>query len=59
VVILPHNLHIVDYIIGVPGSLHNSNVFRYTRIAQTPEDFFGGGQWLWADSAYAAQMWCV
>ncbi|KAG2057200.1 hypothetical protein BDR06DRAFT_878412, partial [Suillus hirtellus] len=23
------------------------------------EDFFGGGQWLWADSAYAVQTWCV
>ncbi|KAG2067112.1 hypothetical protein BDR04DRAFT_1129750 [Suillus decipiens] len=54
VIILPHNLHIVDYVIGVPGSLHDSNIFRHARIAWTPEDFFGGGQWLWADSAYAA-----
>ncbi|KAG2148679.1 uncharacterized protein EDB93DRAFT_1054277, partial [Suillus bovinus] len=25
VVIFPHNLHIVNYIIGVPGFLHDSN----------------------------------
>ncbi|KAG1719538.1 uncharacterized protein EDB91DRAFT_1065516, partial [Suillus paluster] len=27
VIILPHNLHIRDYTISVPGSLHNSNIF--------------------------------
>ncbi|KAG2048435.1 hypothetical protein BDR06DRAFT_984800 [Suillus hirtellus] len=46
VVILLHNLCIVDYVIGIPGSLHNSNIFGQTR-------------WLWADSAYASQVWCV
>ncbi|KAG2054279.1 hypothetical protein BDR06DRAFT_846914, partial [Suillus hirtellus] len=59
VVILPHNLCIIDYVIGIPGSLHNSNVFRCMRIAWTPEDFFSGGQWLWADSVYAVRTWCV
>jgi hypothetical protein len=59
VIILPHNLHIVNYVIGIPGSLHDSNVFGCARIAWTPEDFFGGGQWLWADSAYAVRTWCV
>jgi hypothetical protein len=53
VIILPHNLCVVDYVIGIPGSLHDLNIFRHARIAQTPEDFFSGGQWLWADSAYA------
>ncbi|KAG2046529.1 hypothetical protein BDR06DRAFT_1035893, partial [Suillus hirtellus] len=59
VVIFPHNLHIVDYVIGVPRSLHNSNVFAQTRVSRHPESFFGAGEWLWADSAYAAQIWCV
>ncbi|KAG2045441.1 hypothetical protein BDR06DRAFT_900679, partial [Suillus hirtellus] len=59
VVILPYNLHIVDYVIGIPGSLHNSNVFGRTRVAQNPDDFFGANQWLWADSVYASQVWCV
>ncbi|KAG2340370.1 hypothetical protein BDR05DRAFT_1035276 [Suillus weaverae] len=59
VVILPHNLRIVDYVIGVPGSLRDSNVFGRTRVARNPDDFFGVNQWLWADSAYASQVWCV
>ncbi|KAG1776136.1 hypothetical protein EV702DRAFT_935583, partial [Suillus placidus] len=53
IIILPHNLCILDYVIGVPGSLHNLNAFGHARIAQIPKDFFDGGQWLWADSAYA------
>lgn len=59
VVIFPHNLRIVDYVIGVPGSLHDSNAFRRTKVARSPNDFFGAGEWLWADSAYATQMWCI
>jgi hypothetical protein len=59
VVILPHNLRVIDYVIGVPGSLHDSNVFGRTRVTRNPNDFFGANQWLWADSAYASQVWCV
>ncbi|KAG2064170.1 hypothetical protein BDR04DRAFT_1035994 [Suillus decipiens] len=59
VVILPHNLCIVDYVIGIPGSLHDSNVFGQTRVTRTPNNFFGMNQWLWANSAYALQVWCV
>ncbi|KAG2069352.1 hypothetical protein BDR04DRAFT_1128883 [Suillus decipiens] len=59
VIIFPHNLRIIDYVIGVPGSLHDSNAFRRTKVARSPNDFFGAGEWLWADSAYATQMWCI
>ncbi|KAH7918295.1 hypothetical protein BV22DRAFT_1024801, partial [Leucogyrophana mollusca] len=30
VVSLPHNLRIVDYVIGVPGSAHDASVFLKT-----------------------------
>ncbi|KAG2064502.1 hypothetical protein BDR04DRAFT_1130752 [Suillus decipiens] len=43
VVILHHNLHIVDYL----------------SACMDTKRFFGGGQWPWADSAYAAQTWYV
>lgn len=57
--IYPHNLQIVDYVIGVPGSLHDSSAFQRTLVARSPETFFGEGEWLWADSAYSLQTWCV
>lgn len=59
VVIFPHNLRIVDYVIGVPGSLHDSAAFQNTRIARNPDTFFGPNEWLWADSAYGCHPWCV
>ncbi|KAG1869882.1 hypothetical protein F4604DRAFT_1926667 [Suillus subluteus] len=46
VVIFPHNLRIVDYVISIPGSLHDSNVFTQTRVSWHPESFFGAGEWL-------------
>ncbi|KAG2050542.1 hypothetical protein BDR06DRAFT_862570, partial [Suillus hirtellus] len=59
VVIFPHNLCIIDYVIGVPRSLHDSNIFARMRVSRHPESFFGAGEWLWADSVYAARIWCV
>ncbi|KAJ8579961.1 hypothetical protein M405DRAFT_892540 [Rhizopogon salebrosus TDB-379] len=57
VVILPHSLRIVDYVIGVPGSLHDANVFSKTRISRHPNTFLGANEWLWADSAYGSRPW--
>ncbi|KIJ10847.1 hypothetical protein PAXINDRAFT_85400, partial [Paxillus involutus ATCC 200175] len=59
IIIFPHNLRIVDYSIGIPGSLHDSNAFQHTLCARSPESFFGNDEWLWADSAYASHKWCV
>ncbi|KAG2065256.1 hypothetical protein BDR04DRAFT_1033251 [Suillus decipiens] len=56
---MPHNLRIVDYVIGVPGSVHDSNAFAKARIARHPQTFLGGNEWIWADSAYGARPWCV
>ena len=59
IVILPHNLKIVDYTIGVPGSIHDASAFQRNWIARHPEQFLNNGEWIWADSAYPAQTWCV
>ncbi|KIK27284.1 hypothetical protein PISMIDRAFT_93488 [Pisolithus microcarpus 441] len=59
VIILPHNLRIVDYVIGIPGSLHDSNAFSRTRIYRHPETFLGADEWIWADSTYPSLLWCV
>jgi hypothetical protein len=58
-VIFPHNLRIADYAIGLPGSVHDASAFQKTRVARHPEEFFNNNEWLWADSAYASQTWCV
>ncbi|KIK13888.1 hypothetical protein PISMIDRAFT_118029 [Pisolithus microcarpus 441] len=59
VIILPHNLRIVDYVIGVPSSLHDSNVFSHTRIYRHLETFLGADEWIWADLAYPSLPWCM
>ncbi|KAF9226095.1 hypothetical protein BS17DRAFT_800897 [Gyrodon lividus] len=58
IVIFPHNLKIVDYAIGIPGSLHDSSAFQQTHVAQHPAQFFSYREWLWVDSAYLSQKWC-
>ncbi|KIO08006.1 hypothetical protein M404DRAFT_134955, partial [Pisolithus tinctorius Marx 270] len=59
IIIFPHNLCIVDYVIGVPGSLHDASAFQHTQCAWPPERFFGENEWLWTDSAYGCQKWCI
>ncbi|OJA09312.1 hypothetical protein AZE42_13854, partial [Rhizopogon vesiculosus] len=38
---MPHNLRIVDYVIGIPGRVHDSNAFGKTQISCHPQTFFG------------------
>ena len=57
--ILPHNLKIVDYNIGLSGSIHDVSAFLHTCVARHPDQFFNANEWLWADSAYPCQPWCV
>jgi len=56
---MPHNLRIVDYVIGVPGSLHDSTSFSYTRIYRHPHAFLGTNEWIWVDTAYPSLTWCI
>ena len=56
---MPHNLLVVDYGLGHPGSVHDAHAFLGTRIAQDPEGMIPPGHWIWADSAYPTQTWCV
>ncbi len=47
------NLHIIDYVLGPPGSVHGSTAFKESG------QLFHDGEWLWADSAYALLPWCM
>ncbi|KAG2059183.1 hypothetical protein BDR06DRAFT_1072085 [Suillus hirtellus] len=58
-VIMPHNLLIVDYSLGHPGSIHDAYAFRSTRIYQEHDTLLPAGHWVWADSAYPLDTWSV
>ena len=54
-----HNLFIVDYGLGHPRSVHDTYAFQGTWIAQEAEALIPENHWVWADSAYPTQTWCV
>ncbi|GLB38048.1 putative DDE superfamily endonuclease [Lyophyllum shimeji] len=53
------NLRIVDYVIGHCGSAHDSTVFLDSRTVKERSKLIGRGEWIWADSAYPIEAWCV
>ncbi|KIK72563.1 hypothetical protein PAXRUDRAFT_180436 [Paxillus rubicundulus Ve08.2h10] len=58
-VILPHNLLIADYGIGFPRSVHDAYAFQYTWTSREHVELLGDWHWVWADSAYPSEPWCV
>ena len=50
--VMLHNLLVVDYGLGHPGSVHDAYAFQGTDIAKDPEGMIPEGHWMWADSAY-------
>jgi hypothetical protein len=53
------NLCIIDYVLGPPGSVHDSTAFKESRAFKESDVLFRNGEWLWADSAYGLTPWCV
>lgn len=49
----------MDYALGHTGSVHDSFAFRSTRIFKEHDRILAPGEWIWADSAYPAEPWCV
>jgi hypothetical protein len=45
--------------VGHTGSVHDSWSFRSTRIFKEHERVLAPDEWIWADSAYPAEKWCV
>ncbi|KIO05003.1 hypothetical protein M404DRAFT_141692 [Pisolithus tinctorius Marx 270] len=50
IIIFPHNLHIVDYVIGVPGSPHDASAFQHTQCAWSLVRMNGSGLTLHMDA---------
>ena len=56
---MPHNLMIVDYALGQPGSVHDAYTFQGTQMSQDPTNLISPNHWIWADSAYPCETWCT
>lgn len=53
------NLRIVDYVIGHCGSTHDSTAFAESQTVRDHQRLIGRNEWIWADSAYPIEAWCV
>ncbi len=53
------NLRIIDYVLGPPGSVHDSMAFKESHAYKESDQLFPNGKWLWADSAYGLSLSCV
>jgi len=56
---MPHNLLVVDYGLGHPGSVHDAWAFQGTAVALDPKRMIPHDHWTWADSAYPLETWCT
>jgi hypothetical protein len=56
---MPHNLLIVDYCLGHPGSVHDAHAFHSTRLYLHHDTLLPHDHWVWADSAYPLETWCI
>ena len=45
--------------IGHCGSAHDSTVFHDSRTYRNSGNLFNENEWMWADSAYALDSWCI
>ena len=53
------NLRIINYVIGHCGSAHDSTVFHDSRTYCNSSILFNENEWMWVDSAYALDSWCI
>ncbi|KAG2745069.1 hypothetical protein P692DRAFT_20891902 [Suillus brevipes Sb2] len=49
----------MDYSIGHVGSAHDVYTFHSTRVFEDHEALLGGDHWIWTDSAYPLEPWCI
>ena len=58
-VICDHTKSIRHYLAGFPGSAHDNRVFKATRIATSPIDYFDPMQYIIGDSAFENSWFMV
>ncbi|KIK99114.1 hypothetical protein PAXRUDRAFT_132761, partial [Paxillus rubicundulus Ve08.2h10] len=57
--IMPHNLLIMDYALRQLGSIHDAYTFQNTHIAKSHGALIPQRHWMWADMSYPTEKWCV
>jgi DDE superfamily endonuclease len=58
-VICDHKRRIIHYLAGFPGSAHDNRIFKATKLATKPEEYFDPMQYLVGDSAFENQWYMV
>ncbi|KAF9512810.1 hypothetical protein BS47DRAFT_1266809, partial [Hydnum rufescens UP504] len=53
------NLCIINYVVGHTGSAHDSTCFLDSRVVREHAQLFDPGEWIWANSTYAIEPWCI
>ncbi|KIK22256.1 hypothetical protein PISMIDRAFT_102728 [Pisolithus microcarpus 441] len=54
-----HNLQIVNYGLGHLGSIHDTYAFQATQLACKHKLVLPAEHWVWANSAYPLEPWCL
>ena len=52
-------MQIINYVISHCGSAHDSTVFHDSCTFKQHWTLFQNGEWIWADSAYGLDTWCL
>ena len=52
-------MQIIDYVISHCGSAHDFTVFRNSCTFKQNRTLFQNGEWIWANSAYGLDTWCI
>ena len=58
-IIMVHNLMIIDYGLDHLGSIHNVYAFQGMWIIQEADNLIPDSHWIWADSTYPTKTWCM
>jgi hypothetical protein len=53
---MPHNLQIVDYRLGHPGSVYNAYVFQGNWMVKDHKGLIPQNHWICVDGAYPTQI---
>lgn len=59
IIIFVHSLLITEYLLGQPGSTHDSTAFRQTNLYQNHEQLLQAHEWIWGDAAYPLLPWLI
>ncbi|KAJ1041448.1 hypothetical protein NDA10_000299 [Ustilago hordei] len=59
-VILPHSLHIVESVVGQPGSVQDSKVWILgSNILKKPQLYLDKGKFIWVDGGYGHSAFAI